>query len=419
MQGIKDIFTFCIGFGTIALCVILVVSGVLRWLAARTTRARRLDILAWIVAAVLFAASLLYFTWGPGGNDNTKTATFLTASSKLFVIFALGVIAASAAVLLVVIVIYLYNIFRVITHTGNRTYIRDSRLDVFIQILRSPAVILAVALGIMALFLLFPLLAGTMSEKTISEEALSEEATFEEVASEEAASEADGLIGIWENGLLTIGLILGNDESQNPSDAFITYALIYIIVLGVGLAVVKILYSIITQSFKKKTGKNLIEEYSNSIGLLAVGVAALWTLKAGEFAEKTPFGIAFELLKSFTAVAAITAFVILILEVIRLLMDMKKPFIRQEGWCLFIVLVGECTIVLMNLVFVFCGALNNAIGIKEDTKFTEFEEKVRQKLVDLMEEQLDTKDESPAYEQPDNNNHERVFDAFDQETTRK
>lgn len=415
MQGIKDIFTFCIGFGTIALCVILVVSGVLRWLAARTTRARRLDILAWIVAAVLSAASLLYFTWGPGGNDNTKTATFLTASSKLFVIFTLGVIAASAAVLLIVIVIYLYNIFRVITHKGNRTYIRDSRLDVFIQTLRSPAVILAVALGIMALFLLFPLLAGTMSEKTISEEA-----TFEEAASEEAASEADGLIGIWESGLLTIGLILGNDESQNPSDAFITYALIYTIVLGVGFAVVKILYSIITQSFKKKTGKNLIEEYSNSIGLLDVGVAALWALKAGEFAGKTPFGIAFELLKSFTAVAAITAFVILILEVIRLLMDMKEPFIRQEGWYLFIVLVGECTIVLMNLVFVFCGALNNAIGIKEDTKFTEFEEKVRHKLVDLMEEQLDTQNESPAYEQPNNNNnHERVFDAFDQETTRK
>lgn len=433
MYGLKDILTFCVGFGIITLCVILIVSGILRWLAPRATRARRLDMLAWIVTAVVSATSLLYFTWGPGGSDSAKTVTFLNAFSKLFTILALGVIAASAVVLLVIIAIYLYNILRVVTHTGNHAHIQDQRLDRFIQTLRTPAVILAAAWGIIALFLILPLLAG------------------------QPTSENADLIKIWGNGVEKIGTIFEDDngnlrDSENKavsnstveddkdkstsntedtddnkgkfsisSSALVTYTLIYIIVLGVGLAVIKILHSIITQSIEEKTCKDLIEEYSNPIGLLAVGVAALWTLKEGDLSGKKPFGIVLELLETFIAVVVIAALVILILEIIRLLMDMKEPFIRQEGRYLFIALVGECTIMVMNMVFIFCGALNSSIGVKENARFTAFEEKVREKMVALMDEQLDTKDEPPTCEQTDNNNngHERVFEAFDEETTIK
>ena len=345
---------------------------------------------------MLSVASLLYFTWGPGGDNNTKTTTFLNVSGKLFMVLALGVIAVSAVVLLLIITIYLYNILRVITHTGNQTYIRDNRLDGFIQTLRSPAVILSAAWGIMVLFLIIPFLAG------------------------KPAVETDGLIEIWGNGVKKIGHIFESGDSNSLSNAFVTYTLIYIIVLGVGLAVIKILHSIITQSLEKKTRKDLIDEYSNPIGLLAVGVAVLWTLKEGNLSRESEYEIVIELLKSFVTVTVIATLVILVLEVIRLLMDMKEPFIRQEGRYLFVALAGECAIVAMNMVFTFCGALSNAIGGKGDTAFDEFEEKVREKMMKLMKDQLDAKNNPPAYEQPDNrNDHERIFAAFDRKTTRK
>lgn len=399
MEGLKDILIFCVGSGIITLCIILIVSGILRWITPSDTRAKRLNILAWIVAAMLSAASLLYFTWDSSGNDNTKISAFLNMFSKLFMVLAVGVITASAVVLLVIIVIYLYHILRVITHTETRTDIQDSRLDGFIQILRSPAVVSALALGIMALFLILPLLAGKSEAKT------------------------DGLIDIWENGVSKIGHIFEEDRTQlspDASDAFITYTLIYIIVLGVGLAVVKILHSIIIRSLKKRAPEELIDEYSTPIGLLAVGVAVLWSIKKGEISWNSELEVVSELTKSFIVVAFIATLVILVLEVIRLLMDMKEPFIRQEARYLFITLVGECTIVIMNLVLTFCGALSNAMGGKGDTAFIEFEEKVREKMKKLMDDQLDTKDQSPSHEQPDNSNdHERIFMAFDQKTTKK
>lgn len=414
MEGLKDILTFCVGFGIITLCVVLIVSGILRWLAPCSTRARRLDILAWIVVAALSAASLLYFTWGPGSNDSTKAMTFLNVSSKLFMILALGVIAASATVLLVIIAIYLYNILRVITHTGDQIYVRDSRLDKFIQPLRSRAVILAVAWGIMALFLILPLFAGMPTIKTNEASETSKAAETNEISEASETNEINGLIEIWENGVNKIGCIFGKDKNKSTFDAFVTYTLIYIIVLGVGLAAIKILHSIITQSIKK-THKDIIEEYSDPIGLLAVGVAVLWSLKEGGFTGKNASGIVLELLESFVAVAVIATLVILVLEVIRLLMDMKEPFIRQEARYLFVALVGECAIVVMEMVFTFCGALSNAIGGRGHT-FAEFEEKVRDKMERLMKKQLDAK----ASEQPDNNNdHERIFAAFDQKITRK
>ena len=51
-------------FGIVALCLVLVVSGVLRWLKAGPSRTRRLNALSWIAAAVLFIAVMVHYTDG-------------------------------------------------------------------------------------------------------------------------------------------------------------------------------------------------------------------------------------------------------------------------------------------------------------------------------------------------------------------
>ena len=51
-------------FGIVALCLVLVVSGVLRWLKAVPSRTRRLNALSWIAAAVLFIAVMVHYTDG-------------------------------------------------------------------------------------------------------------------------------------------------------------------------------------------------------------------------------------------------------------------------------------------------------------------------------------------------------------------
>jgi len=431
VEGLRAVLKISSVSGIIILSFILIVSGILRWLSPfdrdEKIRRERLNILSWIATAGLCAASLLYFTWGPGGNDKMKTRIFLNASGKLFAFLFLGIIAISAVVLIVIIAIYLYLILQVMVYAGKQLNREaNKKLEKYVEALRSPTVAVAIASGIMSLFLIFPFLVGMSEPETNVQVAQNMNVTKENEDNEhyiagdvDELAENNGLLGIWEKGVNKISsffvreesgteesgrkesgkdnkieesgndnTIVGasrkdennindenkDDDKSNSANSFVTYALVYIVALGVGLAVIRILHSIIRRTFEEKEekDKDLIGEYSNPMGLLAVGVAALWVLRKKGVNWNDEVSIIENLLKSFGTVLLITTLVILVLEVIRLLLDMKEPFIRRSARFLFVVMVGECALMLMNIVYTFFSALGNAIGSENNMELYEF-----------------------------------------------
>ena len=62
-------------------------------------------------------------------------------------------------------------------------------------------------------------------------------------------------------------------------EAVITYMLVYVIVLGVGFSIARILYAIVKDNLNQKQTATLIDEYSSSMGVLGVGVSILLVLR--------------------------------------------------------------------------------------------------------------------------------------------
>ena len=469
MEGFRAVLKISSVSGIIILSFILFVSGILRWLSPfdrdEKIRRERLNILSWIATAGLCAASLLYFTWGPGGNDKMKTRIFLNASGKLFAFLFLGIIAISAVVLIVIIAIYLYLILQVMVYAGKQLNREaNKKLEKYVEALRSPTVAVAIASGIMSLFLIFPFLVGMSEPETNVQVAQNMNVTKENEDNEQHVAEEadelaenDGLLGIWGKGVNRISSFFvieksgteepGTKESgteepktegsennnekndnDNSANAFVTYALVYIVALGGVLAVIRILHSIIRRTFEEKEekDKDLIGEYSNPMGLLAVGVAALWMMRKKGVNWNDEVSIIENLLKSFGTVLLITTLVILVLEVIRLLLDMKEPFIRRSARFLFVVMVGECALMLMNIVYTFFSALGNAIGSENNMELYEFHDDVMKNMDKLMKKQLKVKKKkrnrgkkSSKKKQNNNPKQIRIFKMFKKKVTKK
>ena len=215
---------------------------------------------------------------------------------------------------------------------------------------------------------------------------------------------------VWKTGVNEISMYF---NSSNAGESFYkqlsSYVLIFIIVLGVGFATIKILYSIVNRTFAEKGEKELLDEYSAPIGLLAVGVSLLWTItKEDSDLWGDPLGTITALLKSFAAVIFIVALAILTLEIIRLLMDMREKIIRQEAKLLFVSLVGKASIVLLEMLNSIYGALNNVIGNANDDMLGKIHDQIRNEMIHVIKKQINDKKE-----------YETVFWGFDEKITKK
>ncbi len=125
---------------------------------------------------------------------------------------------------------------------------------------------------------------------------------------------------VWKSGIIQITKFIDKDKGEksnagqddNPFGyAFISYTLVYIIVLGVCFAAAQILYSIIRDCFTRKNAGGIIDEYSGSIGILAVGISILWSIRSGALKDGKLSTIIAEFGKSFLAVMFIVALGIL------------------------------------------------------------------------------------------------------------
>lgn len=399
MNNVMCIATFCAWVGTVIICIVLIVNGVWRWLAHSEERERRLDTAAWISAAVLGAMLLAYQQVDMAemfdrGTSNKLTLVVIFASKSAVKLLMLGAVLACTLLLLCVVFLFVRYAIRVIWRArpgseGNLVQELRSTSGELSEIMKSPILILTVTCGIVGVFVIMPLLMGDISEIQPPEAAASE------------VQPTLALSKIWQNGVQQIARFVGN-ENEGFSTALFTYILIFIIILGVGCAVIQILYSIISDIFITKNSNGLIDEYSGSMGILAVGVSILWTLQKDDVDIFDPdSNVVMEFLKSFGAVLFIIAVGILVLEIIRLLMDMKEEFIRIEAKYLFICLVGEAALLLLDILILIYGAVSSAIGGKESSALDQIQGELRNAIIKAMHRQLNSR-----------GNFKRTFNGF-------
>ena len=77
MREALNIIKFCGWFGIMGLCAFLIITGVLRWVAPKADRKRRLNILGWAAFAMLSTILLVYYEIARmQGNENSNGMRF-------------------------------------------------------------------------------------------------------------------------------------------------------------------------------------------------------------------------------------------------------------------------------------------------------------------------------------------------------
>lgn len=297
---------------------------------------------------------------------------------------------------------------------GNQAATLQAKSDDFFSLMKTPILMMVITFGILATFVIIPLLMGGPTAQGVAE-----------ISSAGQNPAEQSLAAVWKNGVLQIASFFEkNDEAapvpdqgtssgitetfavQKPgeeevtasnarnstynsfSNALISYILIYIIVLGVCFAAIQIIYSIIGNCFNSKNSGGIIDEYSGSIGVLAVGISILWSVKSGVLQSGDLSTILGEFIKSFVVVMLIIALGILALETIRLLMDMKEKLIRVEARYLFIAFVGFSAHLLLSMLGSVYGAVNTVIGGGSDSELEDVQKELRVRIIKEMENHM-------------------------------
>lgn len=414
MKDFVDIVKFCIAAGTIVLCVVLVFSGVFRWLASgqdRQSRGKKLNILAWLALAALISMAVIRYIGHTEAAErmdkNTEMLKFVFYTVKTLIsLLAFSAIIISAAAVLFVLVFCISKGLQIIFQAQKLISPNDPKPgglsieginSAFANAMRTRIVKITMAFGLFSLFIILPFLVGDQTAD-------------------------QGLAEVWGSGVSRIASFIESDAGNpNSADAgnltemgtlpahyLISYILIYIMVLGVCYAVMKILCSIMDHTFEPNDVKSILDEYSSPIALLSVGVAFLWTLKDFNGSLDDKSAMIGEFAKSFGAIIMIVSIAILVLEVIHLLIDMREALIRREGRLLFIMVVGQSAALLLEVVNTIYSAVNSAIGGERNISMDPFVSKLRGQIVRQMEEQIE-----------DEKKYKTTFSAFDGEITKK
>lgn len=432
MEDITNILAFCGRLGILILFVILAVSGVLRWLGDKGKRAKRLNILsvgAVIVLAVIFLirnGGTLSAVFGEKNNE-AITLIFINGSKIAIKLLVLGAVVASAAMLIFIIWLCIHfgicALKQAKSGQGNSLSeeLKNKSNELF-AIVRTPIIVFVITWGILALFIVFPLLMSGQDNASLTEawqEGVVRIVHFVGLDQEddEASESVPAAAGDKNVGEPTAADGDQNGKEQAAEDTegetpfykdLISYILVFIIVLGVGFAVVKILYSIISGTFAKRNEKNIIDEYSAPMGILAVGVSILWTFRSQNIWDNNAITNIGEFVKSFSVVIFVMALAILTLEIIRLLVDMREKLIRYEAKYLFVSLIGQASMLLLEMLHSIYQSVNSAIGGTTKSGMDQIQGKIRRGIVETMDGQLDCEKD-----------YETTFAGFDGEVTKK
>ena len=373
-------------FGILLLvfAVLMTIWGILHWIADPAKRVRRLMIISICSLGVLIIFGLFYnwktimevFNAGTVGNDSmTESLVYISKISIKAFLIAFGV-AFSFILILIVITLLVYSM-KAIVHTISAAKENDANklqeklkkeADKMMVFLKNPVFIMSIAGGILALFAVLPLVMGEPSES---------------------------LADSWKSGVTEIVSFAVDEEGF--SRKLSKYLLIFIAIIGIGYGVGNILFEIIKERFKRKNG--LLKEYSTPIGLLAVGISVL--LLAASPPDNSDKVSWIQLLRHYSRPFLIVIFVIalaiLVLEVVRLLLDMRERMIRIEARYLFVLLVGLCTVIIMRAFLLGYNVVNSILegdNIKlerAEARIQKVSERIIEKVAKDMEKEIEHK----------------------------
>lgn len=421
LNSIVDMLKICLWLGVIIVCIILVISGILRWLAAQGNteeRRKKLNISGWIAFVVLTA--MIFYSRRESvteffcDNDGSKALTSVVVNgSKMAVkLLLLGTAFAIVAIVSLVVILLVSKGIRA-TLDGQNKSVKDWAKKLkevgnqFSEIVRTPIFTFFVTCGILLAFILLPFLLGNSEDKVGLAETWGNgvQKFVSVIYKNEAETKNDS--GSTDNNVNTEGGINSNrntepNENENvPSGRnsgyskdlsisdVITYILVYIIVLGVGFAVTRILYAIVRDNLKQKHSISLIDEYSGSMGIMGVGVSILLVLHNIDIYQNEPLDVVLAFLKYFAIVAIAMTLAIVMLEIIRLVMDMRETLIRREARYLFVALVGQASLLILVLLDSIFSALNSAVGQgREDMDISYIQNKLIRNITKTMEQEI-------------------------------
>ena len=396
MGDVKSIIEFCGLTGTVILSFCLVVSGIIRWLhsAESHIEQRRRNIISWIAFGVLCIMLAVHFkvTELPVNESNSLEAVV----SAIMGLLMFGTVVFTVLLLLLVCIFFLYHVMCIVFqgkngkgNAGNKYGEASQISDCFVSMIKLPIIRGFIAWGIVALFFILPVVVG--------------------------GNFAVSPIENYNNGIANIVRLfhMNNYDNEDTVKIFLSYMLLYIIVLGVGFAVIKILSTMIGHAFEKKKEKEMIDEYAGSIALLVIGIALLWTFQGDEHSE-----IIIKVLKSFGAVLIIITLIIFCLEIIRLLMDMKEKLIRKEARYVFIALIGQSAMLLVGILNTLYGAVNSVIGSIENTEMNKVESNLKKRMVKVIDAQINSEN---IEDREEDNSHipDMTFPVFEERITKK
>lgn len=320
--------------------IVLTVIGILRWLKDADKRKHRLNIVSGFAFCILVLL-LLSVSWSSvsaGFNqwfgDNEQATASLIITSKITIKVLLIVLVVAFAVMLTVtaagFVLYgLWAMIYTVCSFGepNKESLKkdlQDKADKLLVLLNNPVFILIIVGGILAVFGILPVVMGGNSES---------------------------LAECWISGVKEIAVLCKGGNKMKFSAALSLYMLVYIAVVGVGYAVAYIIYEIIKDLLKSGNKRGFWSEYSNCIGLMAVGVSVLLMASSGSFnldSDTTFIKRLSGFARPFFTVLLIIALGVLALEIVRLLIDMKETLIRKEARYVFVMLVGCCAVIIVN-----------------------------------------------------------------------
>ena len=257
--------------------------------------------------------------------------------------------------------------------------IKEGSQALLIKVLREPLVKGILTLSVFAAFIVIPLFC--VEEQTDR-----------------------GLFELWKTGVMTIGDVYKRQVAEDGTvrafpEAFAFYLVLYVIVLGTAFGAANIVYIIFDDLLTKMSGRGFLREYSNSIGLLAVGVALLYSIflddkkpntaaATGENASAFPRFVG-RSLEAMAVVILLFAVVVIVLEIINLLMDMRDTLLREEGGFIFSYLILLGATLLASVLHSLYLAISNLLIT--DDRVNEKIEKIYQNVIDGMCEAVERK----------------------------
>lgn len=374
--------------------------------------------LAWIASIILL---IVYINSYSGGLENL--GDILVRHFKFDVGALIFIVLAAAGIIpLLLILICVIRGFQIIFKgiMGKSTTDEQPSLS---SILKTPAVAATVAIGVFALFFVIPFLVGDAGTGGAHEKQPVESPGIELDAgtggtSEEQLPEA---LKIWMNGVEQIVSFIKDPESSPPSsngdpestpsledgdsesashaekestNALFYYVLIYVIVLGVGTAGIKLLYGLILRTFRNDAEKErLYDEYSSPIAILIVGVSFLLALIIIEdqnihIEKEGIWKILGVFVQCLVMVVVLSSVAVLVIELTRRVIDIRNTLIREEAGYLSIALYTQVFLLLLGLITTICSVLNSAVGGTENTRMNEIETTLKRKMTEAADKAI-------------------------------